>query len=77
MIKLLFIPVLLIGATTMWAQPLSSVATKWADSFVAWDLYGLEKDTSNADEPVYEEVLFGKIGQNGILPSMVKTVPLK
>lgn len=66
MFKLLFTSLLLTSATAMWSQPLSSVATKWADSFVAWDLYGLEKDTSNADEPVYEEVQIGTLQQRWI-----------
>ena len=49
--KKYWLPLLLIcGALDLGAQTLSSIRTRWSDSFVEWELFAMKTDTSQTDE---------------------------
>jgi hypothetical protein len=59
----LFIALLTLSWSALPAQTFSSIATRWNDSFVEWDLYGQEipEDSEAAEEDEGEEVEIGEL----------------
>ena len=62
----LIVLVFLCGPKVAQSQQLSGFATKWSDSFMAWEVFGLDTIAQDSTEIITEEVLMGTLQQRWI-----------